>query len=75
MLRLYRGKTRAAPVKPMVCREFPRASSPFAFSVKLRTSSSGNNELKSGGTGDLLGAAVLNHNDFPPTVEGKLSQP
>jgi hypothetical protein len=32
-------------------------------------------ELKSGGTGGLLGAAVLDHNDFPPTVEGKLFQP
>jgi hypothetical protein len=32
-------------------------------------------ELKSGGTGQLLGAIVLDHNDFPPTVEGKLSQP
>jgi hypothetical protein len=31
--------------------------------------------LKSGGTGQLLGAVVLDHNDFPPTVEGKLSQP
>jgi hypothetical protein len=30
-------------------------------------------ELTSGGT--VLGAAVLNHNDFPPTVEGKLFQP
>ncbi|HXV78799.1 MAG TPA: hypothetical protein VEG60_02860 [Candidatus Binatia bacterium] len=32
-------------------------------------------ELQSGGTAELLGEAVLNHNDFPPTVEGKLFQP
>ena len=39
----------------------------FSVSVTL--------ELKSGGKGELLGEALLNHNDFPPTVEGKLFQP
>ena len=32
-------------------------------------------ELTSGEASQLLGEAVLNHNDFPPSVEGKLSQP
>jgi hypothetical protein len=46
---------------------FNNGNNTFNVSVTL--------ELKSGGTGELLGAAVLNHNDFPPTVEGKLFQP
>jgi hypothetical protein len=46
---------------------FNNGNNTFTVSVTL--------ELKSGGTGELLGAAVLNHNDFPPTVEGKLFQP
>src|SRR4029453_678222 len=39
----------------------------FSVSVTL--------ELKSDGKGELLGEALLNHNDFPPNVEGKLFQP
>jgi hypothetical protein len=46
---------------------FNNGNNTFNVSVTL--------ELKSGGTGELFGAAVLNHNDFPPTVEGKLFQP
>jgi hypothetical protein len=46
---------------------FNNGNNTFNVSVTL--------ELKSGGTGQLLGAVVLDHNDFPPTVEGKLSQP
>jgi hypothetical protein len=46
---------------------FNNGNNTFNVSVTL--------EVKSGGTGQLLGAAVLDHNDFPPTVEGKLSQP
>jgi hypothetical protein len=46
---------------------FNNGNNTFTVSVTL--------ELKSGGTGQLLGAVVLDHNDFPPTVEGKLSQP
>ena len=46
---------------------FNNGNNTFNVSVTL--------ELKSGGTGQLLGEVVLNHNDFPPTVEGKLFQP
>jgi hypothetical protein len=46
---------------------FNNGNNTFNVSVTL--------ELKSGGNGQLLGAVVLDHNDFPPTVEGKLSQP
>jgi hypothetical protein len=46
---------------------FNNGNNTFNVSVTL--------ELKSGGTGELLGEAVLDHNDFPPTVEGKLFQP
>ena len=45
---------------------FNNGNNTFNVSVTL--------ELKSG-TGELFGEAVLNHNDFPPTVEGKLFQP
>ena len=46
---------------------FNNGNNTFNISVAL--------EMKSGGTGELIGEAVLNHNDFPPTVEGKLFQP
>jgi hypothetical protein len=46
---------------------FNKGNNTFNISVAL--------EMKSGGTGELIGEAVLNHNDFPPTVEGKLFQP
>src|SRR4030095_333435 len=46
---------------------FNNGNNTFNVSVTL--------ELKSGGTGQHLGAVVLDHNDFPPTVEGKLYQP
>jgi hypothetical protein len=46
---------------------FNNGNNTFNVSVTL--------ELKNDGTVKLLGEAVLNHNDFPPTVEGKLFQP
>lgn len=46
---------------------FNNGDNTFDISVTL--------ELKKGGSGELLGDAVLDHNDFPPTVEGKLFQP
>jgi hypothetical protein len=46
---------------------FNNGNNTFTVSVAL--------ELTSGGAGQLFGEAVLDHNDFPPTVEGKLFQP
>jgi hypothetical protein len=46
---------------------FNNGNNTFTVSVAL--------ELASGEASQLLGEAVLNHNDFPPTVEGKLFQP
>lgn len=39
----------------------------FTVTTRLR--------LQKGGTGDILVSGVLDHDDFPPTLEGALTQP
>lgn len=39
----------------------------FTITARLR--------LEKGGSGDIIVAGVLDHNDFPPTFDGELSQP
>jgi hypothetical protein len=46
---------------------FNNGNNTFNVSVTL--------EVKSGWMGELLGEAVLNQNDFPRTVEGRIFQP